>query len=78
MTPKGKAAMEILKVGGQWCVRLECDSFTGIAKFKYRLMLGGKIVKGYGFKTYCEVENYLTLAGGGTTVSTYYKLREVV
>lgn len=79
LSPRTRKAIEHLRAGAQFCRRLETNPFTQIDKFQYRLIArNGTIIKGFGFQTFCELEDKdaFALAGGATSGSTYYKLRE--
>lgn len=79
MSNRAKQAIEVLADGGRFVKRLERNSYTGREQFQTRL-LGAKtrgVVSGIGLAAFHELEKLgmLTMAEGGTSVSTYYKLR---
>lgn len=79
MTRLGEKALEVLRMGGSFRYGLE-KTYTG-EKFTARLLtVELRKVKGVGMKTFLELKEagLLKLAGGGTTVSSYYKLAEFV
>lgn len=70
-------AFDILKDGGQFVRRLERNYRFGHEQWVTHLLNAQRSkVRGIGFATYCDLEFYLVTAGGGTSVSSYYKLRE--
>jgi len=73
LTPRAQKALTILEAGGQFCQRLETDSYTGRAQFKTRLHSNGLIVKGFGDSTMSELASMLRICSS-TSVSTYYAL----
>jgi len=76
LSSRAKKALEVLSEGGQFCCRLERNNYTGREQFQYRLMKNGHVIKGVGVNVFYEIkEQFLTMAEGGTSVSTYYKLR---
>ena len=78
LSNRAKKALDILADGGQFCCRLERNSYTRRDQFQYRLLKNGHVVRGIGLSAFYEIKDrFLTLAEGGTSVSTYYKLRSV-
>lgn len=77
LSARAKKAVEILKSGGQFRYALERDSYTGYSQFKASLVLKGHKVKGFGHSVFSDLRPFLVMAGGGTSVSTYYNLKEV-
>lgn len=78
LSNRAKKALDVLADGGQFCCRLERNSYTGREQFAYRLLKEGRVVRGIGLAAFYEIkDSFLTLADGGTSVSTYYKLRRV-
>lgn len=79
LSKRAQKALEILKEGGQFYHRLETNSYTRREQFKHRLFTKSSTVPvpGIGHSTFHELDatGCLTLAGGGTSVSTYYRLR---
>jgi hypothetical protein len=77
LSNRAQKALDVLADGGRFVYRLERNSFTGREQFRHRLQAaGGFNVSGVGLSAFYELEKagFLTLAGGGTSVSTYYKL----
>lgn len=73
---RAKQSIEILKNNGRFVQRLERNNYTQREQFEYRLLTAERsVVPNVGIKTFFEIENLLTHADGGTSVSTYYKLR---
>jgi len=74
LSNRAKKALEMLHAGASFACRLE-RNYYGVEKWCYRLMSGGKPVHGYGFATFNELKSagLLAPAGGGTSVSSYYK-----
>lgn len=68
-------AIEMMKEGAEYVCRLERDSYTNREQFKYHLLMNGKKVRGFGIATFYAIKNMLVMTEGGTSVSTYYKLR---
>lgn len=57
MNTKAQKALEVLKDGGYWRKQLE-TSYRGGEKFKTRLRNAeGRVVPGFGIKTFCEHED---------------------
>lgn len=77
LSARANKALELLKQGAEFRDRLERDAYTGRVQFKMSLVLNGKRINGFGRKTYYELASMLCHSGGGTSVSTYYKLNEV-
>ncbi|XHB99367.1 hypothetical protein ABWH97_00005 [Nitratireductor sp. ac15] len=76
ISARARKALDVLADGGQFVHRLERNAYTGRDQFAYRLLKGGSVHKGFGLSVFYELRNkgFLTLAGGSTSVSTYYKL----
>ncbi len=77
LSRRAQQALDVLKTGGRFVQRLERNSYTGREQFEYRLLKDrsvGSVVRGVGFKTFCEVGHLLSRCDGGTSVSTYYCL----
>lgn len=56
MNKRTQTAIEVLKAGGYFRKQLE-TKFNGREQFVYRLRdARGQVVKGIGFKTFCELE----------------------
>lgn len=78
LSPRAQKALDVLADGGQFVCRLERNSYTRREQFAYRLLKEGSVVRGIGLAAFYEIKDrFLTLAEGGTSVSTYYKLRRV-
>jgi len=75
LSKRSERALEMLALGARFVCRLE-RNYMGVEKWCYRLLSGGSVVPGYGFATFNELRNAGSLApaGGGTSVSSYYKL----
>ncbi len=76
ISKRAERALRHLNKGAKYVQRLERNSYTGREQFQYRLLKEGRVLRGYGFKTFCELEEFLTVTDGGTSVSTYYRLKE--
>lgn len=76
LSKRAEKALTLLREGAQFCERLESNTYTGQNKFAMRLLLKGKRVSGFGYSTFHELKGMLEMAGGGTTVSTYWKIKE--
>ena len=76
---RARKALDVLADGGQFVHRLERNSYTGRDQFQYRLLKGGTVQKGIGMAAFYELDKagLIAMAGGGTSVSTYYKLNTV-
>ena len=76
ISARAQRALNILADGGQFVHRLERNEYTGREQFAYRLIAAGNVAKGFGISVFHELKSagFLKLAGGGTSVSTYYKL----
>jgi hypothetical protein len=78
LSPRARKAYAVLQEGGRYVKRLEKNEWSGREQFQYRLLSPtGGVVKGYSFKVFWELEPFLRLADGGTSVSTYYKLPKI-
>lgn len=76
LSTRAKRALDVLADGGEFVCRLERNSYTGREQFAYRLLKDGRVVRGIGLAAFYEIKDrFLTIADGGTSVSTYYKLR---
>ena len=79
LSKRAQKALEILKDGGEFCHRLETNSYTRREQFYHRLFTKSSCipVRGIGHSTFHELNDagLLTLEVGGTSVSTYYRLR---
>lgn len=77
LSNRAKQALEVLANGGKFVHRLERNSYTGRDLFQYRLLQGGRAVRGIGFATFYELnDRFLKMCdGGNTSVSTYYELK---
>lgn len=75
LSPLARKALLTLKMGGKFVKKLEMNKWAGREMFVCKLLTpSGNVMKGYGFKTFWEVEPMLVIAEDGTSVSTYYKL----
>lgn len=79
LSNRAKKALEVLSDGGRFVERLERDSYTGRDQFHMRLMSGASVVRGVGLAAFYELKSrgFLCIAGGNTSVSTYWKLNTV-
>lgn len=82
LSPRAKKALKILADGGRFAEQLERDHYMGRDQFHYRLYAAGtagwtNYIRGFGTKTFREVERYL-VQDWGTSVSTRYRLRDGV
>lgn len=76
LSNRAKKALEVLADGGQFCCRLERNSYNGREQFRYRLLKEGHVVRGIGLAAFYEIKDkFLTICDHNTSVSTYYKLR---
>lgn len=76
LSPRAQKALDVLADGGEFVCRLERNSYTGREQFVYRLLQQGRVIRGIGHATFYEIKDrFLALAGGATSVSTYYRLR---
>lgn len=77
LSSRANEALNILADGGQFVCRLERNSYTRREQWQYRLKAtGGSIIRGIGLAAFYELQGqgFLVPAGGGTSVSSYYKL----
>lgn len=75
---RAKKALEVLADGGKFVCRLERNGYTGREQFAYRLLKDGRVIRGVGLAAFYEIKDqFLTICDNNTSVSTYYKLREV-
>ena len=78
LSARAKKALDVLADGGQFVERLERNTYTGREQFQTRLMANRStgVVRGVGLAAFHELKNLglLCLAGGGTSVSTYWKI----
>lgn len=78
LSNRAKKALEILVDGGEFCHRLERNSYTRRDQFQYRLLKDGHVVRGIGLSAFYEIKDkFLIMSDHNTSVSTYYKLRRV-
>jgi len=78
LSNRAQKALDVLADGGQFVYRLERNSFTGREQFaRHLLNSDGYKVGGIGNAAFYELDkaDFIAVAGGGTSVSTYYKLR---
>jgi len=76
LSARAQKALDILADGGEFVCRLERNGYTGREQFAYRLLKEGRAIRGVGLAAFYEIKDkFLTVAAGGTSVSTYYKLR---
>lgn len=82
LSNRAKQAIEVLSNGGRFVKRLERNSYTGREQFQTRLLATGaysSVVRGIGIQAFFELEKLgmIEHTDGGTSVSTYYKLKTV-
>ena len=70
---KIEQAKKLLQQGAKWRYALETNSFTGRTQFNARLIMNGSKVRGFGMKTFLDMQNEL-VAVNSTSVSTHYAL----
>jgi hypothetical protein len=75
LSARAQKALALLNEGALFRYRLERDSYTGRDQFKTALVMNGKKVRGYGFKTFDELRSMLSVYNS-TSVSTYYQLHK--
>jgi hypothetical protein len=78
LSNRAQKALNILADGGNFVYRLERNGYTGREQWHYHLNdAQGFTVRGVGLSAFYELQDqgFLTVAGGGTSVSSYYKLR---
>ena len=77
LSSRAQKALDILADGGQFCCRLERNSYTRREQFAYRLLKNGQVVRGIGLAAFYEIKDkFLTICEHNTSVSTYYQLRK--
>lgn len=80
LSNRAKLALDVLSNGGRFVERLERNSYTGREQFHTRLLSERhNVMPGVGLKAFYELKNagFLCMAGGNTSVSTYWKLNTV-
>ena len=82
LSPRAKLALGVLASGGRFVMRLERNGYTGRSQFKTRLVdySSGQAatVRGISGATFHELDraDFVQITGEGTSVSTYYKIRD--
>lgn len=74
MNKRTQQALQHLQEGAEFCVRLE-DGFAGRRHYRHRLVKKGKVIPGFGFRTFNVLRGRLVPTSASTSVSTYYRLR---
>lgn len=74
MNKRTQQALQHLQEGAEFCVRLE-NGFAGRRHYQHRLIKQGKVIPGFGFRTFDALRDRLAPTVASTSVSTYYRLR---
>lgn len=76
LSNRARLALEVLGDGGEFCERLERNSFNGREQFAMRLIKQGQVIKGVGYATKRELESagIAFRRSHSTSVSAYYAM----